>query len=170
MLGSNVRVKLFDRRLLVVVIALLVMAAFAVPASAQFERPGVLASPLHAIMTGANEAPGPGDPDGTGYARFLFNQQTGELCYVLAVQNITLPAAAAHIHRGAAGVPGPVVIPLAPPDASGMSFNCTTADSQLIGEILSNPSAFYVNVHNTDYPPGAVRGQLSVPPFWSGGM
>jgi hypothetical protein len=51
-----------------------------------------------------------------------------------------------------------------------MSSGCTTADPNLVAEIVANPAAFYVNVHNTDYPPGAVRDQLSVPPFWSGGM
>jgi hypothetical protein len=147
------------------VLAVLLIAAFALPASAQFERPGVLASPLHAIMTGANEAPGPGDPDGFGYARFLFNANLGQVCYVLFVQDI-LPATAAHIHRAPVGSPGPVVIPLTAPDASGMSSGCAMASSDLIAEILANPSAFYVNVHNAMYPPGAVRGQLEVPPFW----
>jgi hypothetical protein len=151
------------------VIALVVIAAFAVPASAEFERPGVLANSLHAIMTGAKEAPGPGDPDGSGYARFLLSQRTGAVCYAIAVKNITLPASAAHIHRAPAGVPGPVVVPLNPPDANGMSSGCAMVDPMLVAEIVANPAAFYVNIHTTDFPPGAVRDQLSVPPFWSGG-
>lgn len=158
------------RKPIVVLIALLLLAAFALPAAAQGERPGVLAVALHAPMSGANEAPGPGDPDGMGYARFLFSSNTGEMCYALAVQNITLPAVGAHIHRAPAGSPGPIVIPLTPPDASGMSSGCVTVDMALMAEILANPSAFYVNVHTTDYRPGAIRGQLSVPPFWGGGM
>ncbi len=158
------------RKSLVVLVALLILAALALPASAGFERPGVLAMPLHAPMNGANEAPGPGDPDGVGYARFLFSHNTGEVCYALAVQNITLPAVGAHIHRAPAGSPGPIVVPLTPPDASGMSSGCVAVDHALMAEILANPAAFYVNVHTTDYRPGAVRGQLSVPPFWDGEM
>jgi hypothetical protein len=158
------------RRLSVALVALLIMAALALPASAGFERPGVLAMPLHAPMNGANEAPGPGDPDGTGYARFLLSHQAGEVCYALAVQDITLPAVGAHIHRAPAGSAGPIVVPLTAPDASGMSSGCVKVDHALMNEILANPSAFYVNVHTTDFRPGAVRGQLSAPPFWSGGM
>jgi hypothetical protein len=158
------------RKSLVVLVALLILAAFALPAGAGIERPGVLATALHAPMNGANEAPGPGDPDGIGYARFLFSHSAGEICYALAVQNITLPAVGAHIHRGAAGSPGPIVVPLTPPDASGMASGCVAVDHALMSEILANPSAFYVNVHTTDYRPGAVRGQLSVPPFWDSGM
>jgi hypothetical protein len=159
-----------SRRVFVVLAALLIMAALALPASAGFDRPGVLAMPLHAPMNGANEAPGPGDPDGIGYARFLFSHNTGQVCYALAVQNITLPAVGAHIHRGPAGLAGPIVVPLAAPDATGTSSGCVAVDHVLMQEILANPSAFYVNVHTTDYRPGAVRGQLSVPPFWDGRM
>jgi hypothetical protein len=36
-----------------------------------------------------------------------------------------------------------------------------SASRELILEILQNPEGFYVNVHNADFPAGAVRGQLS---------
>jgi hypothetical protein len=75
--------------------------------------------------------------------------------------NIKLPAIAAHIHRGAASVAGPVVVPLQPPDSFGRSRSCTTGvDRALIKEILTEPYNFYVNVHTTDFPNGAMRGQL----------
>jgi hypothetical protein len=115
--------------------------------------------PMVVPMTGAQEAPGPGDPDGTGTAWFWFNPGQGTVCYVLEVQNIE-PAAAAHIHLAPVGVPGPVVIPLIPP-TSGTSSGCAEADRELLVDILVNPSAYYVNVHNADFQPGAVRGQLS---------
>jgi hypothetical protein len=34
-------------------------------------------------------------------------------------------------------------------------------DADLIMEIRQNPENFYVNVHNDEFPGGAVRGQLS---------
>ena len=115
--------------------------------------------PFFVEMTGAAEAPGPGDPDGTGTAFFTLNQGLGEICFELTVANID-PATAAHIHRADVGVPGPVVVPLAAP-TSGSSSGCAVVDPVLIMEIRQFPERFYVNVHNPAFPAGAVRGQLS---------
>jgi hypothetical protein len=52
-----------------------------------------------------------------------------------------------------------VVVPLSPP-TNGSSSGCASVDPDLIKEIRQNPKAFYVNVHNADYPAGALRGQL----------
>jgi hypothetical protein len=118
--------------------------------------------PFSTTLTGAAEVPGPGDPDGTGLAVLQLNPGTGQVCFQLLVSDITLPAAAAHIHEAAAGVAGPVVVPLAPPDASGFSSGCVSdVDRELILDILQNPEEYYVNVHTSDFPAGAVRGQLS---------
>lgn len=112
-------------------------------------------------MTGAAEAPGPGDPDGSGKAKLRLNPGQGEVCFKLKVSDIALPAEAAHIHKAPAGAPGPVVVPLTPPDASGSSKGCVSADRQLILDIIRNPQDYYVNVHSSEFLPGAVRGQLS---------
>lgn len=117
--------------------------------------------PLSATLTGAAERPGPGDPDGTGSAELTLNQGQGEICYELHVSGIALPASAAHIHVAPPTAPGPVVVPLAAPDVSGHASGCVSADRELIKAIRQNPSAYYVNVHNSEYPGGAVRGQLS---------
>lgn len=117
--------------------------------------------PLKADLTGAAEVPGPGDPDGSGIARLRLNQGQGRVCYTIRVENITLPATGAHIHDGDATVAGPVVVTLEPPDATGESQGCVTGvDRALIKDIRKNRSEYYVNVHTTDYPAGAVRGQL----------
>lgn len=115
--------------------------------------------PLATTLTGAEEVPGPGDPDGTGTASIRLNPGQGEVCFELTVSGIA-PATAAHIHVGAAGVAGPVVVGLSPP-TSGTSSGCVSADPALIKAIIQNPEQYYVNVHNADYPAGAVRGQLS---------
>jgi hypothetical protein len=117
--------------------------------------------PLTATLTGAAEVPGPGDPDGTGSAVITLNQGQGEVCWEISVSNITLPATAAHIHVAPVGVAGPVVVPLSAPEASGFSSGCANADQDLIKAIRQNPEAYYVNVHTTDFPAGAVRGQLA---------
>ena len=110
-------------------------------------------------MTGAAEAPGPGDPDGSGTAVFRLNPGQGEICFELTVSNID-PATAAHIHVAPVGVPGPVVVPLAAP-TSGSSSGCVDVDRDLIIAIIQHPEEYYVNVHNEAFRPGAVRGQLS---------
>lgn len=114
--------------------------------------------PLVADMTGAEEVP-PGDPDGSGEAEFLLNQARGSVCFELEVEDIE-PATAAHIHRGEPGVAGPIVVPLTPP-TDGSSAGCTRGvDPTLIRAIRRNPGNYYVNVHNQEFPGGAVRGQL----------
>jgi len=112
-------------------------------------------------MTGANETQ-PADPDGTGTAAITIDVANTQVCYTLSVQNIVLPATAAHIHRGAVGIKGPPVVPFnVLPDASGTATSCVKTDAALLQEIASNPAGFYVNVHNSEFPDGAVRGQLS---------
>lgn len=115
---------------------------------------------LTTTLTGTAEAPGPGDPDGTGTAQLRLRVGQGQVCYVLTASNITLPALAAHIHRAPVGVAGPVVVPLTAPDAAGSAQGCATADRALVKDILKHPDMYYVNVHTTDFPAGAIRGQL----------
>ena len=114
--------------------------------------------PLSTELTGAAEAPGPGDPDGSGTAEITVNPGLGEICYELEVSGIA-PATAAHIHEAPAGEPGPVVVPLAAP-TGGSSSDCVSVSRDLAKDILKNSSDYYVNVHNADFPRGAVRGQL----------
>jgi len=111
-------------------------------------------------LTGAAEVP-PGDPDGTGTATITFMPGAGQVCWEIQVSGITLPATASHIHEAPAGVAGPVVIPLSAPDANGFSSGCASVAREQILEIMRDPEGYYVNVHNVDYPSGALRGQLS---------
>ena len=119
-----------------------------------------------ATLSGANEVP-PADPDGEGAAAVTIDPATGEICADIRVANID-PAILAHIHRGAAGVNGPVVVPLMTPLPNPTSAQCATADPALAAEIVANPSGFYVNVHTTPFPGGAIRGQLAPSPTTSG--
>lgn len=114
--------------------------------------------PFHVTMTGSAEAPGPGDPDGSGTAHFRVNPGLEQICYTLEVSDIA-PAAAAHIHVAPVGSPGPVVVPLMPP-TDGSSSGCAQVERDLARDILMHPENYYVNVHNADFPAGAVRGQL----------
>lgn len=113
-------------------------------------------------LNGANEVPGPGDEDSTGTAALTFDFANSQLCYNVTVTDLVLPAAAMHIHRGNAGESGPVVLPFdQAPDANGVAEGCVVADAALLTEIANAPASFYVNVHNSEFPDGAVRGQVA---------
>jgi CHRD domain len=116
---------------------------------------------LHSTMIGANEVPGPGDPNASGSTIVVLNSTTGQVCYVIKVMDISLPLTRGHIHIGAAGVAGPVVIPFPLTGGRNTFAGCTTASKTLIQQIIDNPSGYYTNVHNAPFPGGAIRGQLS---------
>jgi 5'-nucleotidase len=138
--------------------ALVTVVLPAAAGSASQVPPG---APRVAQMSGNFEVPGPGDPDGTGFATVRLNAGLRTVCWDISAADITLPASAAHIHRGAVGEAGPVVVTLSPPGASGRSTGCASGVSRaLINEIIDFPARFYVNVHTSDYPDGAIRGQL----------
>jgi len=118
-----------------------------------------VAETYQAVLSGAREVPGPGDPDGSGTAEVSIADRLDNFCYEIdSVINIG-PATAAHLHRGAEGVSGPPVVTLDAP-TDGESNGCKEIGEALADEIERNPSGFYVNVHNAEYPDGAIRGQL----------
>jgi CHRD domain len=125
---------------------------------------GTASGVLVATISGQNEigqdgSKGAGDND--GYGSFTPIRDGTKLCYGLTAANLAKPVAA-HIHAGAAGANGNIVIPLRQPSGGdpGASAGCTTVDATLLGQIFANPAAYYVNVHTGDFPNGAARGQL----------
>src|SRR5262245_4440726 len=92
-------------------------------------------------LTGNAESPA-GDQVGTGTGQFHLRAGQGQVCYQLTATNLP-PAVAAHIHRGGAGVSGPVVVPLATPNASGASRGCVTAARSVVNAILAAPASYY---------------------------
>lgn len=109
-------------------------------------------------LVGSQEVPGPGDPDGTGTAKITADATTNRVCFELTTQGIVRPTAA-HLHRGGAGVAGPVVVPFDAP-TSGESKGCVSVDKTIAAGVIADPADYYVNIHNADYPNGAIRGQL----------
>jgi hypothetical protein len=112
-------------------------------------------------LSGENEVPSIGDQDGSGDVLLFVNERDQTVTFEISVSNILLPSTGAHIHNAVAGVNGPVVVALIPPDESGYSSGVVQVnDSALLQAIKLNPKNYYVNVHNADYPAGAIRGQL----------
>ena len=147
---------------LAIIVVALAVSAFMSPRQAAGQPLG--GRPLTAILTGAEEVI-PGDPDGSGLADLVLNSGQEQICFELKVENIAAPTRA-HIHAAPAGVNGPIVVTFfdvvvtppvpVPPDLEG----CVDVDRDLVKEIRRNPANFYVNVHNAEFPPGAIRGQL----------
>lgn len=100
-----------------------------------------------------------GDSDGQGDARITIDPATNEVCFELTWANISEPVMAAHIHVGGKRVAGPIVVTLiSSPTSGGAASGCVTDDDA--DAILAEPSDYYVNVHTSDFPAGAIRGQL----------
>ena len=133
---------------------------------------------LRTRLTGAEEAPGPGDPDGRGHAGIGINTERQVVCFRLEWRRLD-PVTMTHIHKGPIGEAGPVVVTLLTAQSEGLTTlstrdtelrACTqnfspsaggfSSAADLLADIKANPSAYYVNVHTTAFAPGAIRGQL----------
>lgn len=132
----------------VLVAAAALTAATALPAAAMVPQ-------RQTTMTGGQEPDG-GDLNGMG--EFSWSLDGTRLCYLLTVKRIATPSAA-HIHRGRAGVAGDVKVTLETPSPRS-SAGCTEVSAALADNLRTHPRRYYVNVHNTPFPAGAVRGQL----------
>ena len=137
---------------------------------------------FRATMTSANEVPPVSNTEtgatGTATITFSLTRNTANAItaatasFSSTVSN--MPAGSnlirAHIHTGAAGVAGGVLVDtgLTPGAAisivsgSGtLTFNGVSIDPTVAQNIIDNPGGFYFNVHSTLNPGGVVRGQLA---------
>ncbi len=117
------------------------------------------------VMTGNQEVPSAGDPDGTGVGTVTIDNVTNVISWNISYANIVTPSAM-HIHTGAAGVSGGVLVNMgvATTGGPGTLINQTVSTATPVAQILANPAGFYVNIHNSAFPGGAIRSQLLVPP------
>ena len=127
-------------------------------------------------LSGQNEDP-PNDSKAHGSAtlRIVRDGKTiTSIEYRVRVSNLN-DLTGGHIHSGAEGTSGPVVVNLNPRIGSGRaqgivaegSFDASDLTGPLTGltlddfyELLTSGEA-YVNLHTTTYPGGEIRGQLS---------
>jgi glucose/arabinose dehydrogenase len=110
---------------------------------------------------------GAGDLNGDGLADIRLRPEDGRVCFTLRWADIDEPVAA-HIHPGAVGVNGPVIVDLLSnadtfhhDDGEGTATGCTEdVDPELLDDIGDHPGAYYVNIHTARFPGGAIRGNL----------
>jgi hypothetical protein len=130
------------------------------PATSSTPAPSATVKPktYKVKLAGKNEVP-PGELGASGTAVVSIRSKTNQLCWKFThLKGVTAPKLA-HIHQGAAGGAGPVVVPL----STGPQFKssgCAPAAAGLLAQIEASPKGFYVNIHNTEYPAGVVRAQL----------
>lgn len=138
---------------------LLGVVAAGASASVAAEPPQTRGRSMTIALTGEAHGVGLGDPDGSGTAELLIDARRGRFCYMLTVEGIE-PARLAHIHKSPVGqAGGPIVVHLEAP-TDGDSEGCQAIEPALARSLLDNPADYYVNVHNPEFPAGAVRGQL----------
>jgi hypothetical protein len=132
-----------------------------------------------AALSPANEVPPISGPEasGSGNATITFNTTKdaagnitqASVTFVVNMQGFPpgTPINIAHIHTGAAGQTGSVLISttLAAGEvvlANGSGSFTKTVDTQpaIAQNIINNPSGFYFNIHSTANPGGVARGQL----------
>jgi CHRD domain-containing protein len=117
---------------------------------------------IAADMTAANETPTPkgdvGNAHGTFTATLTKSGTGGQLSWRLEFSGLTGNAIAAHIHVGAAGVAGPVRVPLCAPCTSGVSGTATIT-AEVLDAIMAGRA--YVNVHTPTNPAGEIRDQVA---------
>lgn len=136
--------------------ALIAAPAIAQDAAAPPAAPAATSGKLVAVLLGELEVGDDGDPDGKGSATITIDG--GKLCYDVEYHRLA-PVTMAHIHAGAAGKTGDPVVPLKL-DRDEYIKGCTAVAPDLAAALLAEPSNYYVNVHTTELPKGAIRGQL----------
>ena len=128
---------------------------------------------LVAVLSGGSEAPTVVNTGAHGKAVITIDPDAGEVTWVIDVFNYPTGLTASHIHVGAAGTAGPIIIDFAPA-AIGVSgpFRLSGSTRTFIARpaqgIRSMEEAMiaiaagnaYVNVHSQANPGGEIRGQL----------
>ena len=150
-----------QRRLsaVLVLVAALTLLVVATPAAAQ-EEPTTKCT-AYTVLKAGNEVP-PSGSKAFGAAAVHIDGTT--LGFSVAIANPARESFfAGHIHLGAAGVNGPVVVTLFSGSTDRkLIFQAARLqiDATLAAAICANPAGYYVNYHTQDFPGGAIRGQL----------
>lgn len=95
---------------------------------------------------------------GTFTATVTRSGTSAVIAWRLTFSRLTGRAVAAHIHSGARGKPGAVIVPLCAPCRNGMR-GTSTVDASVVAALESGRT--YVNVHTKKNPAGEIRGQIA---------
>ena len=117
-------------------------------------------------LTGAQEVPAV-TTTATGQGTAVISADGSTITYIITYSGLSGTVNASHIHTGAAGVAGPVILPITP-GPSPMTGTLTAANFVAAGGITSFAQAVaairagttYFNLHTTANPGGEIRGQI----------
>ena len=145
-------------------LVLVMLLLSAIPAGADTEVK--ITTTLNAVNPVTGEVTG--DRDGRGKAELTFDTDQGTICYEIEVEGIAQPVEPApglgsgHIHFLATGGIAVDLETDFQPDKSDdfKASGCVEVDSALLQAIIENPDQFYVNIHNVEFPGGALSGLL----------
>jgi hypothetical protein len=152
--------------------AAVLVVACAGPAAAPSPTPTPSPTPANvfkATLSPTNEVPPITSAEAScaGDATVTFTSTSAKFDVIVRGCPATTVINIGHIHEGAAGANGPVVINtgLTPGELTlsggGATLSKTaTADAALISRIMANPAGFYVNFHSALHTGGVIRGQL----------
>lgn len=84
---------------------------------------------------------------------------TDTIRWTLTFRRLSGAGVAAHIHKAAPGVAGPVVVPLCSPCRNGQNGRMQIADD-VADALDAGAGGYYVNVHTAKNAAGEIRGQL----------
>jgi hypothetical protein len=121
---------------------------------------------LSASGSGEEEVPDGSGEDGAKVTGSFQINTDGELNYTITVTGNSETITAGHIHKGAKGENGDVVVEL-DNDAINDGESATVEIDQALAErIIDNPENWYLNVHSDSFQPpsGVARGQLTGKP------
>jgi len=118
---------------------------------------------LSASGTGANEVPAGSGEAGASVTGSFQLTPAGAMTYTIKITGNAEPVTAGHIHRGAAGVNGDVVVPFDAVPINGGTSATVQVDPAIAAEIIANPAGFYLNTHSASFAPpsGNARAQLA---------
>lgn len=135
--------------------------AFLCTAAAPFPAVGsflVTLSPQEQVDF-AHPAGGTGDPHASGSVKLNVMPVERQICYDFSLRGVESPMMA-HVHQGLPLHNGPPIVALFTGPGAPIK-GCAAANTGELAGMIADPSDYYVSLATTEYPDGALRGQLA---------
>ena len=121
------------------------------------------------FLNGAQEAPAPVSTPAFGNGTVLLNAARTQITINLTFQGLLAPITIAHIHNGAFGVGGPVILDIrelittSNMGTAGTIVNATLNVNAVQAQVLLAGNGYF-NIHTERFGGGEIRGQINVVP------